>query len=889
MNELFELQFQRLPRTVVPIHYNIQLQPCLDKTTFHFEGKESIEIAILDSVQRIVLNSVQLHIKSVVLHREDEEDIEPEITYNDYDEIITLDFKKKLPIGRGALLFDYSGLLNEKPKGFFRSTYTNFEGKTAYAALTHFETSDARRCFPCWDEPSFKATFTIILLVPQGYTGISNMTVKFGVKQGDFRCIEFDPTPPMSTYMLAVVIGEYDYVQLLSSDGVRVRVYTPLGKKDFGRFAVGVTSKVLPYYKEFFDMKYPLPKLDLVAVPEFPAGASECWGLLAFRDSALLLDEVNASDTTKQWCCLLLAHVAATQWFGGMVTPSWWTESWMYEGFAQYAEFLCIQQLYPEFAVSSQFLQDTAWRALDADSLRIAKPLLNHPSDPIESVLDDSSTDNELRSDKAATLMRTLHSYVGDNNFHKGINMFLTKNKFNTASSGDFWKALEFVSHLPVAELMSTWTFQPGYPLIRVFEVHQGETRNITLTQERFFADGKPDTEHRLWLIPITISTSKNPNKVAHSILMESPTLEVQLNNVSRGDWIKVNPGCTGYYRCVYSPFAVRHFSKAIKDARLPPNDRLGLMDDMLACARAGFVDTGNLLRFMEYYSEECNAAVLQGMAACVAKLHDIASYTHLRAEFGAFARRLFADCCGLSAVTQAPISSLKPKDPKPDQEDDEFDRLTIDMSMQTEGEEDLLWQLASGPTADGAREVPAAVVISQLVKYDDEPTIREAKIRFLKHITGRKQLPSELRASCLRAVLRDADSDTYEQILRLCKLAAYPGEAMSLLLGKPNRKDNQSAGGSTETSSAFLHQLPDNEERMRILRALGALRDDALLARALQFGVSDSVHPQEGVIIIGAIANSRRGRDMAWKFFQYKYNVFMQRYQILIELLSII
>ncbi|XP_026481701.1 puromycin-sensitive aminopeptidase-like [Ctenocephalides felis] len=431
--------------------------------------------------------------------------------------------------------------------GFFRSTYTNFEGKTAYAALTHFETSDARRCFPCWDEPSFKATFTIILLVPQGYTGISNMTVKFGVKQGDFRCIEFDPTPPMSTYMLAVVIGEYDYVQLLSSDGVRVRVYTPLGKKDFGRFAVGVTSKVLPYYKEFFDMKYPLPKLDLVAVPEFPAGASECWGLLAFRDSALLLDEVNASDTTKQWCCLLLAHVAATQWFGGMVTPSWWTESWMYEGFAQYAEFLCIQQLYPEYAVSSQFLQDTAWRALDADSLRIAKPLLNHPSDPIESVLDDSSTDNELRSDKAATLMRTLHSYVGDNNFHKGINMFLTKNKFNTASSGDFWKALE-----PSASGRTDVNLDIPTRLSSDQSVRSSPGRN----QKYHFDSGE-----------ILLQT------VAHSILMESPTLEVQLNNVSRGDWIKVNPGCTGYYRCVYSPFAVRHFSKAIKDARLPPND----------------------------------------------------------------------------------------------------------------------------------------------------------------------------------------------------------------------------------------------------------------------------------------------------------------------------
>lgn len=242
-------------------------------------------------------------------------------------------------------------------------------GQTRYAGVTQFEATDARRCFPCWDEPAHKATFDITLNVPKDLVALSNMSVKNEKVEGSQRVVQFNTTPIMSTYLVAVVVGEYDYIEDTSKDGVLVRVYTPVGKQEQGRYALEVAVKVLPYYKDYFQIAYPLPKMDLIAIADFSAGAMENWGLVTYRETAILIDPKNSSAQTKQWVALTVGHEIAHQWFGNLVTMEWWSDLWLNEGYATFVEFLCVNHIFPDYDIWTQFVTDTFISALDLDSL----------------------------------------------------------------------------------------------------------------------------------------------------------------------------------------------------------------------------------------------------------------------------------------------------------------------------------------------------------------------------------------------------------------------------------------------------------------------------------------------------------------------------------------
>lgn len=255
---------------------------------------------------------------------------EPEFSSD--QETVTLYFDTPLAVGTAQLFFKFNGELNDKLKGFYRSKYTSPDGEDRFAAVTQFEATDARRCFPCWDEPAIKADFNIELLVPSNRVALSNMEVVHHEDNGTQQLFRFAKTPIMSTYLVAFVVGEFDYVEDTSSDGVKVRVYTPVGKKEQGRFALDVSAKVLPYYKDYFDIAYPLPKLDLIAISDFSAGAMENWGLVTYRETYLLVDPDNTSLIRKQSIALTVGHEIAHQWFGNLVTMEWWTHLWLNEG-----------------------------------------------------------------------------------------------------------------------------------------------------------------------------------------------------------------------------------------------------------------------------------------------------------------------------------------------------------------------------------------------------------------------------------------------------------------------------------------------------------------------------------------------------------------------------
>ncbi|NWV24852.1 PSA aminopeptidase, partial [Origma solitaria] len=423
---------------------------------------------VKNATNQIVMNCADIDIITASYAPEGDEEVHATgFNYQNEDEKVTLSFPSTLQKGTGTLKIDFVGELNDKMKGFYRSKYCTPSGDTRYAAVTQFEATDARRAFPCWDEPAIKATFDISLVVPKDRVALSNMNVVERRPYPDDESlveVKFARTPVMSTYLVAFVVGEYDFVEARSQDGVLVRVYTPVGKAEQGKFALEVAAKTLPFYKDYFNVPYPLPKIDLIAIADFAAGAMENWGLVTYRETALLIDPKNSCSSSRQWVALVVGHELAHQWFGNLVTMEWWTHLWLNEGFASWIEYLCVDHCFPEYDIWTQFVSADYTRAQELDALDNSHPIevsVGHPSE-VDEIFD------AISYSKGASVIRMLHDYIGDEDFRKGMNLYLTKFQQRNAATEDLWESLEKASGKPIAAVMNTWTKQMGFPLIYV-------------------------------------------------------------------------------------------------------------------------------------------------------------------------------------------------------------------------------------------------------------------------------------------------------------------------------------------------------------------------------------------------------------------------------------
>lgn len=793
--------FERLPAHVVPINYDITLKPQLEK--FTFSGIEIIDVQVKEPTAKIVLNAFDVNIENVSYQSEVSGNADAlqceRIDSSPENETATFHFASQIPLGNGKLTLKFSGELNDKLKGFYRAKYQGPSGDTRYMATTQFEATDARRAFPCWDEPALKATFDISIIAPKDRVVLSNMNVISDVAYAEdenLKLVKFAKTPIMSTYLVAFVIGEFDYVEDTTVDGVKVRVYTPVGKSEQGEFSLKVATKVLPYYKDYFKVEYPLPKMDLICVPDFAGGAMENWGLILYRTTCLLVDPKNTSSRLKQYVALVVGHEIAHQWFGNLVTMEWWTHLWLNEGFASWIEFLCVDYLFPEYDIWTQFATETYIQALELDALKNSHPIeipVGHPSE-VDEIFDNISYN------KGAAVIRMLHSYIGDHDFRKGMNHYLTKHKYGNTFTEDLWDSLEYGSGKPVRKIMSTWTRQMGYPVIKVAVKQDGPSSKIlSLTQERFFADGSKGDESS-WLVPISFSSSVNPKVAVKSVVMEDTTLDVTFNGVNPDQWIKLNPGTVGYFRCQYPPEMLDQFLIGIKDLTLPPLDRLGLLDDVFALVQAGQSSTVDVLKLMESFVNETNYTVWSAICSNLGRLSSLVSHTDFHPLFKAYGRHV--------------VSGIARKlgwDPKP-------------------GEGHLDAMLRS-------------LVLARMGLFGDEDVIAEAKRRFADHVTGTNLLPADLRTPVYHTVLSVGDEKTYETILKLYREA-----------------DMQ-------------------EEKDRLSRAMGSLRDKRLLSKVLELAMSDEVRSADTVFVVSSVAANFVGRDLAWQFYKDHQKEFAKRY----------
>ncbi|MBI2022577.1 hypothetical protein HYS97_01875, partial [Candidatus Daviesbacteria bacterium] len=414
----------RLPAHIKPERYQLMLRPDLEN--FTFSGEETIELILEREAKEITLHSQEIEIESAEFIHQGKTNFASKITYQPEDETATFNFPKSLKKGKGELVLKFKGILNDKLRGFYRSRYSH-EGQDKYLATTQFEATDARRAFPSFDEPSKKAIFDVTLMIPANTIAISN-TIEKNVweHESGYKVVEFEPTPKMSTYLLAFIVGDLEYIEGKTKRGVLVRVFTTPGKKEQGRFALNTAIKMLEFYEEYFKIPYPLPVSDLIAIPDFAAGAMENWGAVTYRETALLIDEANSSAVNRQRVAVVIAHELAHMWFGDLVTMEWWTHLWLNEGFASYIEYLAVDHVFPEFDIWTQFIHMDQGTALKLDSLENTHPIeveVFHPSE-ISEIFD------KVSYSKGASIIRMLAQFLGPKDFREGLRHYLKTHEY---------------------------------------------------------------------------------------------------------------------------------------------------------------------------------------------------------------------------------------------------------------------------------------------------------------------------------------------------------------------------------------------------------------------------------------------------------------------------
>jgi len=581
-----------LNQPVFPKVYDLFFDVDLEK--FKFSGLEKIELNIHKPLKKIVLNSKSLDIKKVILtNSNSKQTLTPNFYLDDEKETITLLFENSL-VGNFVLSIEFSGILSDDLNGFYRSKYSH-KGKEKYLATTQFEAPYARKAFPCFDEPGKKAEFKVSLLVDKNLMAVSNMPVKKEELNKKKKLVEFEKSPVMSTYLLYMGVGDFEFIEDRYENRVDLRVLTIPGKKSQGKFALDLTKKFLKYFEDYSGINYPLPKLDLLAIPDFAAGAMENWGAITFRE-ILLLYSKGSSFKIKRRIAEVIAHELWHQWSGNLVTMKWWNDLWLNESFATYMAYKAMYHYFPEWNIWEYYIEADTAGALDYDSMKTTHPIsvkVNSPRE-VEEIFDSISYG------KGGSVLRMLDSFLGEENFRKGVSSYLNKFKYRNAYSEDFWKCLSSNSSISVKEIADSWINQPGYPLIKI----KNRGKYVVVEQEPF----QEAFKGQLWTIPLTISTeSKNIN-----ILFRGKKQKIFLPE----GYLKFNKDQSGFFRIKYPIDKLEKIKDSIKQNKFSSLDLYGLENDLFYLALYGKISVDHYLNFIRAYENKNDYLVLSDIRA---------------------------------------------------------------------------------------------------------------------------------------------------------------------------------------------------------------------------------------------------------------------------------
>jgi len=570
---------------VIPINYELTFEPDLKK--FVFDGTEKIFANCKKPTSMISMNCAEIKIKTCsVTHSGNT--IESSFKTNEKKEELQIRLSQKIK-GKVAINLEFQGILNDRLLGFYRSQYSQ-GGKIKYLATTQFEAADARRAFPCWDEPKAKATFDISIIADNKFTAISNMPVKSKKKLGSKTLYRFAQTPIVSTYLIYLGVGEFEYLTG-KTDKIQLRVVTTKGNKSKGRFSFDLGKRLLESYEKYFGIKYPLPKLDLIAVPDFAAGAMENWGAITFRETILLYDPKTSSTRTKQFIAEVISHEIAHQWFGNLVTMEWWNDLWLNESFATFMATKFVDKFYPEWDLWNQFVEDTMNVSMGIDSLKTTHPIDVKVGSPAEirEIFD------AISYDKGGCILRMLEHYVGEPNFRRGLKKYISDFKYKNAKGQDLWDAIGWASNMPVSSMVNTWLKQPGFPLV---EVNQNGT-NLKLKQSRYLLEHDKKFSKGLWSIPLSIGLEKEISKKL--VTKKVTNIKIPKNTVG----FVVNFGRNGFYRVKYDEGILLDLKMLVGEKKIPAIDRWAIQNDLFSLCVSGDENVRNYLDFSDAYLKE--------------------------------------------------------------------------------------------------------------------------------------------------------------------------------------------------------------------------------------------------------------------------------------------
>ncbi len=636
-------QAQRLPSGVHPDSYKLTLTPDLASATF--TGSETIDV-VLDAPSRtITLNAAEIKFIAVkaytlpiaaynygklgsqpVALRPIDSDKHPQtasVTLDTAKEQATFTFPNELPVGRVTLAIQYTGILNDKLRGFYLS-----KTKARNYAVTQFEPTDARRAYPGFDEPALKATFDITLIVDKADTAISNTNIVSdtpGPVAGK-HTIHFATTPKMSTYLVAFLVGDFKCAED-KSDGVPIRACSTPDKVGLTHFALDAAKYVLHYYDSYFGIKYPMPKLDMVALPDFEAGAMENFGCITYRETDFLVDSKYGPIPAKKRVAIVVAHEMAHQWFGDMVTMQWWNNLWLNEGFATWMEAKPVTQWHPEW----KFPEDVAETLdetlnLDAQSTTHAIRAQAETPDQINELFDGISYG------KAGAVLDMVENYLGEETFRQGVHNYLQAHMYANATAEDFWNAQTKNSHLPVDRIMSSFVIQPGVPLLTLAERHAD---TVPATQSRFFlseAERNRPLSNLVpqWSIPVCIKTSNQPICRAFNFDESTSSLPLHADLTIPADaptpFLYINAANKGYYRTAYTPSQFKAILP-LAESSLTATERIGLLGDRFALVRSGQSTVADYLNLVLAFKQDPSSTLLEAARKQLEKINsDIAT-----------------------------------------------------------------------------------------------------------------------------------------------------------------------------------------------------------------------------------------------------------------------
>ncbi|HVP44325.1 MAG TPA: M1 family metallopeptidase [Terriglobales bacterium] len=587
---------QRLPDHVVPTHYNLTFEPDLVKAKFAGAGR--IDIQVLKPTKTIVLNAVDITFDMAVVTSGGKSQ-DAAVSLQPEKEMATLTLADEVPAGPARIDIKFQGTLNDQLRGFYLS-----KSEKRNYAVTQMEPTDARRAFPSFDEPAMKASFDIRLIIDKDDTAISNgKIIKDEPGPGDGKhTLTFSTTPKMSTYLVAMAVGDFTCIEG-KADDIPIRVCDIPGREKLLTYALKAAEENLKYFNRYYAIKYPYGKLDIIAFPDFSAGAMENTAAITYREVLLAIDPERSSVRTHKVVADVLSHEMAHQWFGDLVTAQWWDDIWLNEGFASWMSPKPLQSWSPQWHMEMDEVADNA-QAMSTDSLRYTRAI-RHPANNTAEITQQFDS---IAYQKGAAVLRMIESYVGEQAFRDGVNEYLKEHAYGNATSEDFWNAQTRVSKKPVDKIMHSFVTQPGVPVVKVATKCEAGNTKVTLTQERFAYDPAVTqaSKDALWQIPVCL---RAPGGAPVCEVMSQKQQTRTLKGCA--PYVYGNADGQGYYRSGYDSATLRRIAEtALKD--LKPTERAQLVNDAWALVRSGNSNVDDFLAMADGMQGEREFGVLQ-------------------------------------------------------------------------------------------------------------------------------------------------------------------------------------------------------------------------------------------------------------------------------------